>query len=61
MMLLTPVGIAAPIYAGWIYDTTGSYLTAFSLFTVLLAVASSMLLFVKPPNPPAALEKAGVV
>jgi MFS family permease len=57
MMFLTPVGIAAPIYAGWIYDTTGSYLTAFSLFTGLLAVASSILLFVRPPKPPADFEK----
>ena len=57
MMLLAPVGVTAPISVGWIYDTTGSYSTAFSLFTVLLAVASLMLLFVKPPHPPAALEK----
>jgi MFS family permease len=52
MMLLTPVGIAAPIYAGWIYDTTGSYLTAFTLFTGLLFVASTLLLFIQPPKPP---------
>jgi MFS family permease len=52
MMLLTPIGIAAPIYAGWVYDSTGSYLTAFSMFTILLGVASSILLFVKPPKPP---------
>jgi cyanate permease len=57
MMLLTPIGIAAPIYAGWIYDTTGSYLTAFSLFTVLLGVASSILFFVQPPQTPEALRK----
>ncbi len=57
MMLLTPVGIAAPIYAGWIYDTTGSYLTAFSLFTGLLGVASSILFFVQPPQTPGALRK----
>ena len=57
IMFLTPVGIVAPIYAGWIYDTTGSYLKAFSLFTVLLTVASVIIYFVKPPKAPAALEQ----
>jgi len=27
MMIMTPVGIIAPLYVGWIYDTTGSYIT----------------------------------
>ncbi|MBI4764982.1 MAG: MFS transporter [Deltaproteobacteria bacterium] len=57
MMLLTPIGIAAPIYAGWIYDTTGSYLTAFSLFTGLLGVASLILFFVRPPKTPETVRK----
>lgn len=51
IMFLTPVGILAPIYAGWVYDTTGSYMTAFGLFTVLLAVASVVILFARPPKP----------
>jgi sugar phosphate permease len=51
-LLLTPVGVAAPIYAGWVFDTTGSYISAFWLFTVLLAVSSAILPFVRPPKPP---------
>jgi len=51
-MFLAPVGVVAPIYAGWVYDTTGSYLTAFTLFAVLLAVSASILPFIRPPKPP---------
>lgn len=51
-MFLTPVGVAAPIYAGWVYDHTGSYISAFWLFTALLAVSSAILPFVRPPAPP---------
>jgi sugar phosphate permease len=53
---LTPVGFAAPIYAGWVFDTTGSYVSAFELFTVLLAISSAILPFVRPPKMPAAIN-----
>ncbi|MBN1380453.1 MAG: MFS transporter [Deltaproteobacteria bacterium] len=52
MMLITPVGVVAPIYAGWMYDTTGSYQTAFIVFTVLLYISAALLLFLHPPKPP---------
>ena len=45
-------GIVAPIYAGWVYDTTGSYITAFVVFAVLLAVAMVLMSFARPPKPP---------
>jgi sugar phosphate permease len=51
-MFVTPVGVIAPIYAGWVYDTTGSYMTAFTLFAVLLAVSAAILPFISPPKPP---------
>ena len=51
-LFLTPVGVAAPIYAGWVYDTTGAYTSAFWLFTILLAVSSAILPFVRPPKAP---------
>jgi cyanate permease len=51
--ILGPVGIAAPIYAGWIYDTTHSYVTAFVLFAALAAVAAVLICFVRPPKAPA--------
>ncbi|MEW6185924.1 MAG: MFS transporter [Thermodesulfobacteriota bacterium] len=56
-LFLTPVGVAAPIYAGWVYDTTGSYISAFWLFTALLAVSSAILPFVRPPKPPQVLAE----
>ncbi len=53
MMLSTPVGIAAPIYAGWVHDTTGSYVNAISLLTVLGFISTVIIYFVLPPKPPA--------
>ena len=52
-MLMMPVGIAAPIYLGWVYDTTGSYLTAFTLLAALLAFSAVLMSLVVPPKPPA--------
>ncbi|MGA8849052.1 MAG: hypothetical protein WB564_04410 [Dehalococcoidia bacterium] len=48
-----PVGILAPIWAGWIYDTTGSYIFAFTIIAGLLSFASVLALFIVPPKPPA--------
>ncbi len=52
-MLLMPVGIAAPIYLGWVYDTTGSYIDAFVLLTALAALAGTIMCLIPPPKPPA--------
>lgn len=52
MMFVTPFGIVAPIYCGWIYDTTGSYITAFTLVAVLVALSGVVVCFIKPPKPP---------
>jgi sugar phosphate permease len=49
----TPVGVLAPIYAGWVYDTTGSYTTAFIVVAGLLAASCILMAFVFPPKPPA--------
>ena len=53
MLFMTPIGIAAPIYIGWVYDTTGSYITAFILVAVLLAFSAVLMSLVVPPKPPA--------
>jgi len=53
MMFGTPIGVIAPIYAGWVYDTTGSYTTVFIVVTGLLAAACALMAFVVPPKPPA--------
>jgi hypothetical protein len=53
MMFMTPFAVAAPIYAGWVYDTTGSYIPVFTLAAVLLAVSTVLMLLASPPKPPA--------
>lgn len=50
-------GIIAPIYAGWIYDTTGSYMTAFYLLVATMVAAAVVGLFLNPPKPPARIGK----
>jgi len=52
-MLMMPVGIAAPVYIGWVFDTTGSYMTAFTLVAALLALSAITMSLILPPNPPA--------
>lgn len=50
LMLGTPVGILAPVYAGWVYDTTGSYMNAFTLFAALAVSVTLMMCLVRPPK-----------
>jgi nitrate/nitrite transporter NarK len=47
-----PVGVVGPIAAGWIYDATGSYISAFILFAILLAVSGLIMAATGPPKPP---------
>ena len=53
MMFMAPFSMVAPIYAGWVYDTTGSYITAFVLFTAALAFSGVLMALIPPPKPPA--------
>ncbi len=48
-----PTGLIAPVYTGWVYDNTGSYIDVFFLFAVLLGVAGFIACFIIPPKPPA--------
>ncbi|MFC1532870.1 CynX/NimT family MFS transporter, partial [Thermodesulfobacteriota bacterium] len=52
-MIMTPIGMASPIYGGWVYDTTGSYISAFTFITGLLFFSSVMMSITPPPKPPA--------
>jgi sugar phosphate permease len=52
-LFMTPIGLAAPIYAGWVYDTTGSYMPVFALFAALLAFATVLMLVALLPKAPA--------
>jgi len=40
---------AGPYFAGWIFDTTGSYITAFLTFSAMMLVAAIVVLVIKPP------------
>ena len=44
-------GLAAgPIFAGWVYDVTGSYQSAFLIFALCCAVAILFILMAKRPR-----------
>jgi len=49
MFLVIPT-VIGPIFAGYVYDVTGSYYNAFMLFMVLYLVGAGVLPFVKPPR-----------
>jgi MFS family permease len=60
LLFIMPVTLVAPIYVGWIYDTTGSYSNVFGLFAILLAVSGIVAGLVLPPKQPkAALQIVG--
>ena len=54
--IMSPFGMIAPIYAGWIYDTSNSYTTAFITFAALTAAATVIVCFVRPPKAPAPVQ-----
>jgi MFS family permease len=49
-MCETPLGLFAPVYAGWVYDTTGNYITAFFIFAILASFAAFLMCLVRPPK-----------
>jgi MFS family permease len=50
--LATPLQLVGPIFAGWIYDSTGSYDPAFWTFVVVLSVAAVLVRMVRPSEAP---------
>jgi sugar phosphate permease len=60
-LFMTPVGIAAPVYLGWVYDTTGSYISAFTIIAGLVAVSGVIAFFVLPPKAPSQIGDVGKV
>ena len=60
-IVMMPGGIAAPIYAGWVYDTTSSYVTVFTFFAALLTFATMSMFFARPPKPPAQVPDIGKI
>jgi len=52
-LFVAPLSLLAPVYTGWIYDTTGSYITAFILFAAIATFAIFLMCLLRPPKPPA--------
>ena len=51
-MIMTPFSVLAPVYVGWIYDRTGSYITALNVCVVIAIFVAIIMLFARPPKPP---------
>ena len=49
MAITMPLGIMGPIYLGWVFDTTGSYIMALTVIASLVAVSSILMFFARPP------------
>ncbi len=47
-----PLGMLGPVYAGWVYDSTGVYLSALTLFTWLFVAAAVLMFLALPPKAP---------
>lgn len=52
LSIFAPLALIAPVYAGWIYDSTGNYTAAFISFLVSGALALIIVLFTRPPRKP---------
>ena len=48
--IITVGGFLAPVLAGWIYDTTGSYRPAFYIMAAAMLAATPLFLLVRPPR-----------
>jgi len=53
---LAPMGLLAPVYYGWVYDSTNSYNNAFLTVLILAVAATALTLLVRAPKPPAVAD-----
>jgi MFS family permease len=51
-VISTVGGLASPVFAGWIYDITGSYQLAWQLFTLITLPAIPLILMTRSPQTP---------
>ena len=51
-MFTAITNVAYPVFAAWIYDTTGSYIQAFWIVTALQAFAIVFMYMARKPDPP---------
>jgi len=49
-LIAIPTSVIAPIYVGWVYDTTGSYITAYQQAVAMLAIGVIVMFFADPPK-----------
>jgi MFS family permease len=49
LFLMVPT-VIGPVFAGYIYDTTGSYNSAFMLFAVLYVLGAAVIFFARRPR-----------
>ena len=49
--------IGAPLFAGYMFDTTGSYFVPFSFFAAFTFLGAFLILFAKKPEPPQPLPR----
>ena len=43
--------VLGPVFAGWIFDTTGDYRIAFITFAIVAAIAALLMLIARRPVP----------
>jgi MFS family permease len=55
--LLLPVMLIAPVYVGWVFDTSGSYMSIIYLMAVLITVSGVITCFMAPPKIPAGAKQ----
>jgi MFS family permease len=58
LLIMLPVTLSAPVYVGWIFDSTGSYSSVFNVFASLLVASGLISYFIMPPKAPKTLEPA---
>jgi cyanate permease len=51
-LFAAPIALISPVYAGWVYDVSGSYITAFITFAVITACAVILACLIRVPKPP---------
>jgi len=56
---MLPSGVAAPIYLGWVFDKTGSYISAFWIIAGILLISAIFSFFILPPRLPAVMSETG--
>ena len=59
MVLTSPVALLSPVYAGWVYDNTGSYIPALTAFVVMILIAAVLMCLMRPPKPPEQVTDIG--